>query len=59
MSPESGQAWFRVGVFLTLISLLILPFQPRDSAEFIVTLLALLSGVLLLILVGWLVRRNG
>lgn len=59
MSPEAGQAWFRVGVFLTLVSLLVLPFQPRDSAEFVVTVLALLSGLLLLALVAWLVRRSG
>ncbi len=48
MSPEYGQAWFRIGVFLVLTSLAILPWLPADSAERIVAFLALGSGLALL-----------
>ena len=58
MSPAAGQAWFRLGVFLVLVSLIILPFQPRNSAEFIVTALSLIIGLLMLGFVALIVRLS-
>lgn len=56
MSPESGQAWFRLGMFLVVMSLVILPFQERNSAEFVVTVLALLVGLLMLGIVTLMIK---
>ena len=56
MSPDAGQAWFRLGVFLVLMSLIILPFQRRDSAEFVVTVLALIVGLLMLVIVTVIIK---
>jgi len=49
MSPDAGQAWFRLGFFITIVSLVILPFQRRDSAEFVV---ATISLVIVLLIIG-------
>jgi len=57
MSPEAGQAWFRLGTFLVLMSLVSLLFVERGSAEFVVSVLALLIGLAMLGLVAWIVRR--
>jgi hypothetical protein len=56
MSPDAGQAWFRLGTFLVLTSIIILPFQPRDSAEFVVAVLALVAGLLMLGIVTLIVK---
>ncbi len=56
MSAEAGQAWFRLGVFIVLVSLFILPFQPAGSAEFVVTVLSLIIGASLLAIVAWIVK---
>ena len=58
MSPDAGQAWFRLGVFLVLMSLIILPFQRRESAEFVVTVLALLVGLLMLVIVTVIIKLS-
>lgn len=58
MSPEAGQLWFRVALFITLLSLLLLPFQQRGTAEFVVTVLALGVGVIMITLIVILVRRR-
>ena len=52
MSSDAGQAWFRLGMFLVLMALVILPFQDRNSAEFVVTVLALVTGLLMLTIVA-------
>jgi hypothetical protein len=42
----------RVGILVLGLSILMLPFQPRDSAEFVVTVLAaLVGGALVLVVV--------
>jgi hypothetical protein len=56
MSPEAGQAWFRLGMFLILSSLIILPFQPQGSAEFVVCTLSLVSGLSMLGIVALVVK---
>ncbi len=56
MSSDAGQAWFRLGVFLVLMSLIILPFQRRNSAEFVVTVLALMVGLLMLVIVTVIIK---
>jgi hypothetical protein len=58
MSSSAGQAWFRLGTFLVLTALVILPFQRRDSAEFVVTVLALVIGLLMLAVVALIVKLS-
>jgi len=58
MSSGAGQAWFRLGMFLVLTALVILPFQKRDSAEFVVTVLALVLGLLMLAVVALIIKLS-
>jgi hypothetical protein len=58
MSSDAGQAWFRLGMFLVLMALVILPFQDRNSAEFVVTVLALVTGLLMLAIVALIIKLS-
>ncbi len=44
MDPQILRGGFRIGVLVLALALLMLPFQPQGSAEFIVTVLAALVG---------------
>lgn len=44
MSPEVLRAAFRIAALILVAALAMLPFQPWGSAEFYVTILALLVG---------------
>lgn len=44
MDPQLLRGGFRIGFTILVIALVTLPFQPRDSAEFVVTVLAALVG---------------
>jgi predicted MFS family arabinose efflux permease len=54
--PEFLQAAFRLGVLIVVLALAMLPFQPRASAEFVVTVLAAVIGGLFLLAVVLMVR---
>ena len=56
MSPEIGRAAFMIGAFIGGTALVLLPFQARDSAEFVVTVLSLIVGGILMLLVAILAR---
>jgi NADH:ubiquinone oxidoreductase subunit 4 (subunit M) len=58
MSPELGQAWFRVAVFITLISAILIPFEPRDSAEFVVAVASFVVGLIFIGIVVIVTRRS-
>lgn len=58
MSPDAGQAWFRLGFFITTVSLVILPFQRRDSAEFVVTVIALMIGLLIIGIIALIIKLS-
>ena len=44
MDPQLLRGGFRIGFTIVAVALVTLPFQPRDSAEFVVTVLAALVG---------------
>ena len=44
MDPQILRGGFRIGFLVLALAILMLPFQPRDSAEFVVTILATLVG---------------
>ena len=45
MDPIALQAAFRVAILILLAALVMLPFQPANSAEFVVTVLAAIIGL--------------
>lgn len=60
MAPEGLQLFFRFALFVIVASLLSIANLPRDSAEFVVSVLALITGVVLaalVMLVEWWSRR--
>jgi hypothetical protein len=58
MAPVVGRIAFNIGVLLVVLSLIPLPFLPRDSAEFVVAVIALVISSIFLALVIWDVRRQ-
>ncbi len=58
MSPEAGQLWFRVAIFITLTSLGLLFFQQPGTAEFVVTVLALGVGIVMIALIAIIARKS-
>lgn len=58
MSPDVGKAATRVALFLIVGALLALRWVPRDSAEFVVSVLVIGLGVVLLGVVALFARWN-
>ncbi len=56
MSPDVGKAATRIALFLIVMSLLALRWIPRDSAEFVVTVLVIGIGGIMLGVVAVLAR---
>ena len=59
MDPIALQAALRVAILILLASLVMLPFQPTNSAEFVVTVLAAVVGAVFVGLVVLLARLSG
>lgn len=60
MLGEGLKLFLRVAVFLIVVSLALVFLVPRDSAEFVISVLSLIIGLVLLglcLLVEWLSRR--
>lgn len=58
MNPELGQAWFRVAIFITLVSAVLILFEPRDSAEFVVSFFTFVIGLVFVGIVVILTQRE-
>ena len=58
MSPDIGQAWFSIAVFITLVSAILIPFEPRDSAEFVVSVASFIVGLIFIGVVVIATRRS-
>ena len=59
MDPIALQAAFRVALLILIASLVMLPFQPANSAEFVVTVMAAVVGLIFVGLVVVLARLSG
>jgi hypothetical protein len=59
VDPIALQAAFRVAVLILLAALVMLPFQPTNSAEFVVTVLAAIVGLVFVGVVALLARLSG
>jgi protein-S-isoprenylcysteine O-methyltransferase Ste14 len=55
VDPQILRAGFRVAVLVAGVALLLLIFEPRDSAEFVVSAMALVIGLIFMSLVAVLV----
>lgn len=58
MNPETGQAWFRIAVTITLVSAVLVFFTEPGTAERIVSVITLIIGFLFIGTIIVLVRRN-
>jgi hypothetical protein len=56
MNPELGQGWFRIAVFITLTSAVLLFFQQPGTAEFVITVTTLVIGLVFIAVVVIAVR---
>jgi hypothetical protein len=56
VDPALLRGAFRIGFLVAILALITLPFQPRESAEFVVTVLALIMGVVFASLVVFVAR---
>ena len=59
MDPFALRAAFRVAILILIAALVILPFQPPASAEFVVTALAAFIGLVFVGIVVLLARLSG
>lgn len=60
MNAEALRAFFRAGIFIAGLALLLMLALPSDSAEYFVSLCSLTIGLALVFgagLVAWLTRR--
>ena len=58
MDPIAFQAALRVAVLILIVAVAMLPFQPPNSAEFVVTVLAAIVGLIFVVLVAVAVRLS-
>jgi protein-S-isoprenylcysteine O-methyltransferase Ste14 len=58
MDPQVLAAGFRIAVLVTAVALLLLVFEPRGSAEFVVSAMALAIGLIFVGFVAILVRYS-
>jgi len=56
MDPQLLRAALRMAVLIAGLALVMLPFQPSGSAEFVVTVMAAVVGLVFLAVVAWLAR---
>jgi len=59
MAPLALHAALRVALLILLAALVMLPFQPTNSAEFVVTVLAAIVGLIFVGLVAVIARLSG
>ena len=59
MDPFALRAAFRVAILILIAALVMLPFQPPASAEFVVTALAAFVGLVFVGVVALLTRLSG
>ncbi|MBM3128776.1 MAG: hypothetical protein FJ009_09155 [Chloroflexi bacterium] len=57
MNPELTRIWFRVAVFMTLGSAVLIPLQKPDTAEFVISVTSFIIGLAFLAALIVLARR--
>ena len=51
MGPEALRAYFRLGMWVTLVALILVLVLPRDGAEYVISICSLGVGVTLMTLI--------
>jgi hypothetical protein len=59
VDPLGLQAAFRIAILILIVALAMLPFQPPDSAEFVVTVMAAVVGLIFVGVVALIARLSG
>lgn len=57
MNPQMAKAGLGLGFFVIVAAALILPLQAPGSAEFVVTVLALIVGIVMVAVIAFAIRR--
>jgi hypothetical protein len=58
IDPESGRQWLGVAIFIIVVSIVLMVSLPSGSAEFVVSILSLLVGVILLVGLVIVIRKR-
>jgi hypothetical protein len=58
MNHEAGQAWFRIAMMITLVSAALVYLTEPGTAERVVSVITLLTGLLFISIIILLVRRK-
>ncbi len=58
MNSELGLAWFRIAIFITIVSGVLALIEPRDSAEFVISVASFVIGLLFILLIAVIVKRS-
>lgn len=58
MDPQVGRIAFNLAILLLILVIIPLPILRRDSAEFVVNIIALIVSSIFLLLVIWEIRRQ-
>lgn len=58
MDPHMGRVAFNLAILLLILAIIPLPFLRRDSAEFVIVIIALIVSSIFLLLVVWEIRRH-
>ncbi len=57
MPPELTQLWFRVAIFMTLVSAVLIPLQSPDTAEFVISVTSFIIGLVFVAVLIVIIRR--
>jgi preprotein translocase subunit Sss1 len=57
MNPQAAKAGLGLALFVVILSVMILPLQTPGSAEFVVTMLSLLIGLVATGVIAFVIRR--
>ena len=57
MNPQAAKAGLSLGLFIVVASVLLLPFEPPGSAEFVVTVLSLFVGLITVGVIALAIRK--
>ena len=57
MNPQAAKAGLSLGLFIVVASVLLLPFEPPGSAEFVVTVLSLCVGLVTIGVIALAIRK--
>lgn len=58
MNSGLGLAWFRIAIFITLVSGAMLFFLTPGTAEFIISVASLIVGIAFIAIIAYLVRLH-